>query len=974
MPRPLYCGANQCVLASLLLSRCCRRKASTVRLGGVKPETEGDSERLSEAEDPLENGALEGLDGFAGCDDDGSVDELNRIAAKAQTPGSDGFDIFGELSVEPHDDSVDARDVLMLADGDTPNSRERMCLGARRPPSSPCELRLALQSPSVSLSAGPADSNSLSSSRSTLVLGAADGWSCHSTPLPDGASLSSSRSTTILGPAGFSIGSTPLAEVSLPGGRSSPQVGMPTSLCGDATPPCSPMHDLHQTTESEVGSAVDGQMGGGQGISFTLPALFTLAPRRADQPGIFRGSFSFPSREYGGKPLKRPGPESSLALVHASGIVATLDASSNALGFKTSEMLDDADSPLKRDVSQILSSIASEKLEQEKLISRLAAAGVEAPQCPQSTTVDQAPWMRRVTELHNATTAPLLKLGYSLGISNTTPPALMPAAEQTAAMSTAPANSAVKAPHRARTAFDYYCRGGDARTLRQLGETNKEKKRAVLDGWANLPAAEKQPYEAKAVQDQQRYQQQLVAYVAAGGVLPEAATMEAAQKRPAGQQPSQQKATKWEPPHDNTQALQHGVSGLLIAGEAVRCANPPREKRAVARTANPPGTSLVEGLADTEEVEAYPAEPSAAAALAAPDVPAPTSHAPPSPNSEAVLAPAFPAGVSLTAENALGCRILVPSTLWPSYECSEHGGAGWEAIVVRTSPRVSRAHESATVRFLYAKTATGEPYVDEELRLAMLRPLPNAPKEKKANQEATRKRPAAQQQQQEEEMVGEEKKKMAKQPKRPSAGEKEEEMAPAEVEDGDEARPWPARGGGTTSCRTLICEHLLRGPKTREELVAYVFQERTDLGPEKRSYIVSTIRNKCYEWEEALRDESQVTYQLSAKGKASVAAHTAAVEAEAEAARALVGIMGTKEEGFFWAKPPQNICLTPGCKLNKHHLGPHCDFSNCEGGLCKCVRQQLRWRAGSATPAAQSKAKPADQEGRKCRSTRHKAA
>ena len=87
-----------------------------------------------------------------------------------------------------------------------------------------------------------------------------------------------------------------------------------------------------------------------------------------------------------------------------------------------------------------------------------------------------------------------------------------------------------------------------------------------------------------------------------------------------------------------------------------------------------------------------------------------------------------------------------------------------------------------------------------------------------------------------------------------------------------------------------------------------------------------------------------------------------------------MGIMGTKEEGFFWAKPPQNICLTPGCKLNKHHLGPHCDFSNCEGGLCKCVRQQLRWRAGSATPAAQSKAKPSDQEGRKCRSTRHKAA
>ena len=36
-----------------------------------------------------------------------------------------------------------------------------------------------------------------------------------------------------------------------------------------------------------------------------------------------------------------------------------------------------------------------------------------------------------------------------------------------------------------------------------------------------------------------------------------------------------------------------------------------------------------------------------------------------------------------TVANATGQKVLVPATLWPDYECSEHGGAGWEATVVR---------------------------------------------------------------------------------------------------------------------------------------------------------------------------------------------------------------------------------------------------------------------------------------------------
>ena len=76
-----------------------------------------------------------------------------------------------------------------------------------------------------------------------------------------------------------------------------------------------------------------------------------------------------------------------------------------------------------------------------------------------------------------------------------------------------------------------------------------------------------------------------------------------------------------------------------------------------------------------------------------------------------------PKPLPLTAANAVGRRVLVPATLYPQYNCSEHGGAGWECLAVAATS------QTAKVRFLFERTLDGRPYADERLPLGLLQPL-----------------------------------------------------------------------------------------------------------------------------------------------------------------------------------------------------------------------------------------------------------
>ena len=81
------------------------------------------------------------------------------------------------------------------------------------------------------------------------------------------------------------------------------------------------------------------------------------------------------------------------------------------------------------------------------------------------------------------------------------------------------------------------------------------------------------------------------------------------------------------------------------------------------------------------------------------------------------LAADVPSDLSaLTAANAQGRRVLVPRETWPSYECLEHNGTGWEALIQKV------VSGNARVRFLYATTARGVRYAESDLELSVLRP------------------------------------------------------------------------------------------------------------------------------------------------------------------------------------------------------------------------------------------------------------
>ena len=62
----------------------------------------------------------------------------------------------------------------------------------------------------------------------------------------------------------------------------------------------------------------------------------------------------------------------------------------------------------------------------------------------------------------------------------------------------------------------------------------------------------------------------------------------------------------------------------------------------------------------------------------------------------------------------VGETVVVPRSMWPKERCDELGGQGWRAVILRASPA------SATIRFLQAKTARGQPYEDVCVQTSLL--------------------------------------------------------------------------------------------------------------------------------------------------------------------------------------------------------------------------------------------------------------
>jgi hypothetical protein len=74
---------------------------------------------------------------------------------------------------------------------------------------------------------------------------------------------------------------------------------------------------------------------------------------------------------------------------------------------------------------------------------------------------------------------------------------------------------------------------------------------------------------------------------------------------------------------------------------------------------------------------------------------------------------------TLTAANCVGRRVLVPRSSWPTHDCDEHGGTGWEARVVHHQP----TSNVATLQFSHAATTRGVPFENVKLLLSTLTPL-----------------------------------------------------------------------------------------------------------------------------------------------------------------------------------------------------------------------------------------------------------
>ena len=76
-----------------------------------------------------------------------------------------------------------------------------------------------------------------------------------------------------------------------------------------------------------------------------------------------------------------------------------------------------------------------------------------------------------------------------------------------------------------------------------------------------------------------------------------------------------------------------------------------------------------------------------------------------------------PAALPLTPQNAKGRHVLVARERWPDYDCTEHDGTGWEAKVIKATPRW------AFVDFVHARDEHGVRYKREWIKLNELQPL-----------------------------------------------------------------------------------------------------------------------------------------------------------------------------------------------------------------------------------------------------------
>ena len=85
----------------------------------------------------------------------------------------------------------------------------------------------------------------------------------------------------------------------------------------------------------------------------------------------------------------------------------------------------------------------------------------------------------------------------------------------------------------------------------------------------------------------------------------------------------------------------------------------------------------------------------------------------------AIAPPEPPADLSPlpTTQDCVGRRVLIPSHLWPTYECDENLGRGWTATIINYS------RGTAMVRFSHATDGRGIPYADERLLASTLIPI-----------------------------------------------------------------------------------------------------------------------------------------------------------------------------------------------------------------------------------------------------------
>ena len=70
----------------------------------------------------------------------------------------------------------------------------------------------------------------------------------------------------------------------------------------------------------------------------------------------------------------------------------------------------------------------------------------------------------------------------------------------------------------------------------------------------------------------------------------------------------------------------------------------------------------------------------------------------------------------------VGCPVVVPGELWPSFTCDELGGAGWEAVVVKQL----RAGIGVVVQWTHLTTRNGKPW-QAQLQVSALRSLAPSP-------------------------------------------------------------------------------------------------------------------------------------------------------------------------------------------------------------------------------------------------------